>query len=103
MADGIFDTKEIQQLILADLKKLPVIKYNPKNSRYKRLEELPHLDWRFLNPLLADTSAYHNKYKERTAVERLTGRVKDGTSIRRSNMRALHNNHKFAYFGVITM
>lgn len=103
LADGIFDTKEIQQIILDDLEKLPVIKYNPKNSRYKRLEDLSNLDWRFFNPLLADIPAYHKKYNDRTAVERFNGRLKDGTYIRRSNVRGLQNNHKFVYFGIITM
>jgi len=103
LADGIFDTKEIQQIILDDLNKLPVIKYNPKNSKYKHLEELPNLDWRFFNPLLADIPAYHKKYNERTAVERFNGRLKDGTYIRRSNVRGIQNNHKFVYFGIITM
>jgi hypothetical protein len=103
LADGIFDTKEIQQIILDDLKKLPVIKYNPKNSRAKRLEELSNLDWRFFNPLLVDIPAYHKKYNDRTAVERFNGRLKDGTYIRRSNVRGLQNNHKFVYFGIITM
>ncbi|HUY01444.1 MAG TPA: hypothetical protein VMV49_17915, partial [Candidatus Deferrimicrobium sp.] len=45
----------------------------------------------------------HEKYNERTAVERFNGRLKDGTSIRRSNVRGLQNNHKFVYFGIITM
>ncbi|NVM52660.1 MAG: transposase [Candidatus Helarchaeota archaeon] len=103
LADGIFDTQAIQQIILDDLEKLPVIKYNPKNSRYKRLEELPNVDWRFFNPLLVDIPAYHKKYNERTAVERFNGRLKDGTCIRRSNVRGLQNNHKFVYFGIITM
>jgi len=103
LADGIFDTQEIQQIILDDLEKLPVIKYNPKNSRYKRLEDLPNVDWRFFNPLLLDIPAYHRKYNARTAVERFNGRLKDGTCIRRSNVRGLQNNHKFVYFGIITM
>ncbi len=103
LADGIFDTQEIQQIILDDLHKLPVIKYNPKNSRYKRLKELPNVNWRFFNPLLAGIPAYHEKYNERTAVERFNGRLKDGTCIRRSNVRGLQNNHKFVYFGIITM
>ncbi len=103
LADGIFDTQEIQQIILDDLQKMPVIKYNPKNSRYKRLEDLHNVDWRFFNPLLADIPAYHEKYNERTAVERFNGRLKDGTCIRRSNVRGLQNNHKFVYFGIIAM
>jgi len=103
LADGIFDTQEIQQIILDDLNKLPVIKYNPKKSRYKRLEELPNQDWRFFNPLMADIPAYHKKYNERTAVERFNGRLKDGTCIRRSNVRGLQNTHKFVYFGIITL
>jgi len=103
LADGIFDTQEIYQIILDDLKKLPVIKYNPKHSKYKRIEELPNGNWRFFNPLLLDLPAYHEKYNERTAVERFNGRLKDGTSIRRSNVRGLQNNHKFVYFGIITM
>jgi len=103
LADGIFDTKEIHQTILDDLHKLPVIKYNAKRSRYKRLRDLPPWDWRFFNPLLADLPAYYQKYNARTAVERFNGRLKDATFIRRSNVRGLQNNHKFVYFGVITM
>jgi len=103
LADGIFDTQEIQQIILDDLKKVPVIRYNPKQSKFKRLEELPHGNWRFFNPLLADIPAFHKKYNERTAIERFNGRLKDGTSIRRSNVRGLQMNHKFVYVGVITL
>ena len=51
LADGIFDTQEICQMILDDLKKVPVINYNPKKSKIKRLEELPKGSWRFFNPL----------------------------------------------------
>ncbi|HUX98174.1 MAG TPA: transposase [Candidatus Deferrimicrobium sp.] len=103
LADGIFDTQEIYQIILDDLKKLPVIKYNPKGSKHKRLEELPNGNWRFFNPLLLDIPSYHKKYNERTAVERFNGRLKDGACVRRSNVRGLQNNHKFVYFGIITM
>lgn len=103
LADGIFDTQEIQQIILDDLKKLPVIKYNPKGSKYKRLEELPNGNWRFFNPLLVNIPAYHKKYNDRTAAERFNGRLKDGTCVRRSNVRGLQNNHKFVYFGIITL
>ena len=103
LADGIFDTQEIQQIILDDLKKLPVIKYNPKKSKIKRLKDLSNGNWRFFNPLLADIPAYHRKYNERTAAERFNGRLKDGTCVRRSNVRGLQNNHKFVYFGIITL
>ena len=103
LGDGIFDTQEIQQIILEDLHKLPVIKYNPKGSRYKRLEDVPSGNWRFFNPLLADIAAFHKKGHERTAVERYNGRLKDGTHVRRSNVRGLENNHKFVYFGILTL
>ncbi|NVM29096.1 MAG: transposase [Candidatus Helarchaeota archaeon] len=103
LADGIFDTQEIQQIILDDFNKLPVIKYNLKKSKIKCLEELPNGNWRFFNPVLAVISAYHKKYNDRTAVERFNGRLKDGTSIRRSNVRGHQKNHKFVYFGILAM
>jgi len=101
-ADGIFDTKPIHQYILDDLHKLPVITYNPKKSRYKRLEDLPKENWRYFNPLLADLPTYHATRKTRTAIERFNGRLKDQLHMRRSNVRGRENNHKFVYFGIIS-
>ncbi|MFX1297049.1 MAG: transposase [Promethearchaeota archaeon] len=85
LTDRIFDTYEIQQIILKDLQNLPMIKYNPKKFKYKRLKDLSNLNWRFLNPLLTNILAYYQKYNERTAVERFNRRLKDSTSIRRSS------------------
>ncbi|MHA1278073.1 MAG: hypothetical protein ACTSQI_05615 [Candidatus Helarchaeota archaeon] len=62
LADRIFDTQEIYQIILDDLKKLPVIKYNPKGPKHKRLKELPKGNWRFFNPPFARYPPYHKKY-----------------------------------------
>ena len=101
-ADGIFDTKPIQQYILDDLHKLPVINYNPRGSRYRRLEDLPKENWHFFNPLLADLPRYYATYNARTAVERFNGRFKDDLHSRHSNVRGLENNHKFVYFGILS-
>ena len=44
-ADGIFDTKDFRQGVVK-LGKVPVVPYNPRNSRIKKAWELPDDNWR---------------------------------------------------------
>lgn len=82
--DGIFDCREIYNLVLEGQGKLPIIAYNKRGSSYESIEELPDDDWRFMyNPLLHFPAYFYFIYAQRTSSERVNGHSKTYTLISR--------------------
>jgi len=82
--DGIFDNHEIRQHIFREWKKIPMIPYNPRNSKVRDVKDLPDDNWRLVfTPCIRNESEFKTKYRKRTGVERENSRLKQWTLIGR--------------------
>lgn len=87
--DGIFDSHEIRQRIFRVFNKIPVIPYNPRNSKIKNVEDLPNDDWRLVfTPFLKNRERFKQESKKRTSSERENSRLKELTLIGRLKEKA---------------
>ncbi len=78
--DGIFDTKEIRNIIKSELCKGAVIPYNCKKSKIRNVEDLPDDDWRLESTgYLRDKEEFKKHAKKRTGSERENSRLKQWT------------------------
>jgi hypothetical protein len=92
-ADGIFDTKDFRRKVVG-LGKVPVVPYNPRNSRIKKAEELPDDNWRLgYTPFLKDSEEFKARYKARTASERENSRIKLLTLVGRLREKTKRTPH----------
>ena len=83
--DGIFDTKEIRDIIKDNLRKRAVIPYNCKNSKIRDSKDLPDDDWRLESTeFLRDKEEFKKHYKKRTGSERENSRLKEWTLVGRT-------------------
>jgi len=77
--DGIFDIKDIHAAIIFDQECLPMITYNPKNSKCKTRKQLSEDDWRGrYNEYFRDIWMIFESSK-RSSVERTNGNSKMNT------------------------
>ncbi len=80
--DGIFDFKEMHDLIINLQHKIPLIAYNKRRSRFQERADLPSEDWHFvLNPIYKNNEFVIEEFKKRTSIERVNSYSKMYTPI----------------------
>lgn len=87
--DGIFDSHDIRQYIFRKWKKIPMIPYNPRNSRIRDVKDLPDDNWRLIfTSCIRNENKFKKDCRKRTGVERENGRLKQWTLIGRLKEKA---------------
>lgn len=80
--DGIFDFKEMHEIIISIQHKIPLIAYNKRRSAFQERINLPSEDWHFeLNPIYKNNEFVIEEFKKRTSIERVNSYSKMYTPI----------------------
>lgn len=80
--DGIFDFKEMHEIIISFQHKIPLIGYNKRRSKFEKRIDLPSTDWHFqINPIYKNNEFVMEEFKKRTSVERVNSYSKLYTQI----------------------
>lgn len=80
--DGIFDFKEMHEIIISEQHKMPLIGYNKRRSGIDERINLPITDWHFnINPVYKNNEFVVKEFKKRTSIERVNSHSKIYTSI----------------------
>ncbi|MBI4453509.1 transposase [Candidatus Woesearchaeota archaeon] len=80
--DGIFDFKEMHEIIISIQHKIPLIAYNKRRSVFQERINLPSEDWHFeLNPIYKNNEFVIEEFKKRTSIERVNSHSKMYTPI----------------------
>ncbi len=75
--DGIFDFKEMHEIIILIQHKIPLIAYNKRRSAFHERIDLPSEDWHFeLNPIYKNNEFVVEEFKKRTSIERVNSHSK---------------------------
>ena len=70
--DGIFDFREMHEIIISVQHKIPLIGYNKRGSGVEYRIDLPTTDWHFkLNPVYKNNEFVMEEFKKRTSIERV--------------------------------
>ncbi len=70
--DGIFDFREMHEMIISLQHKIPLIGYNKRGSGIENRIDLPSTDWHFkINPVYRNDEFVMQEFKKRTSVERV--------------------------------
>lgn len=80
--DGIFDFREMHELIISVQHKIPLIGYNKRGSGIEERINLPSTDWHFqINPVYKNNNFVLEEFKRRTSIERVNSHSKIYTPI----------------------
>ena len=80
--DGIFDFREMHEIVIFIQHKIPLIGYNQRRSGIPERINLPSSDWHFsLNPVYRNDSFVQEEFKKRTSIERVNSHSKIYTQI----------------------
>lgn len=80
--DGIFDFREMHEIIINVQHKIPLIGYNKRGSGIENRIDLPSTDWHFkLNPVYKNNEFVVEEFKKRTSIERVNSHSKLYTQI----------------------
>ena len=80
--DGIFDFREMHEIIIFVQHKIPLIGYNKRGSGIEYRSNLPTTDWRFkINPVYKNNEFVMEEFKKRTSIERVNSYSKIYTQI----------------------
>jgi hypothetical protein len=80
--DGIFDFREMHEIIISAQHKIPLIGYNKRGSGIEDRRNLPTTDWRFkINPVYKNDEFVMEEFKKRTSIERVNSYSKIYTQI----------------------
>ena len=80
--DGIFDFREMHEIIILVQHKIPLIGYNKRGSGIEERINLPSTDWHFkLNPIYKNNEFVVEEFKKRTSIERVNSYSKLYTQI----------------------
>ena len=80
--DGIFDFREMHELIIFVQHKIPLIGYNKRGSGIDERINLPTTDWHFkINPVYKNNEFVIKEFKKRTSIERVNSYSKIYTQI----------------------
>lgn len=75
--DGIFDFREMHEIVISIQHKIPLIGYNKRGSRIEERIYLPSTDWHFqLNPVYRNNDFVLQEFKKRTSIERVNSHSK---------------------------
>ena len=80
--DGIFDFREMHEIIIFVHHKIPLIGYNKRGSGIEDRMNLPLTDWRFkINPVYKNNEFVMEEFKKRTSIGRVNSYSKFYTQI----------------------
>ena len=80
--DGIFDFREMHEIIILIQHKIPLIGYNQRRSGIPERINLPPTDWHFqTNPVYKNNEFVEEEFKKRTSIERVNSHSKIYTQI----------------------
>jgi len=80
--DGIFDFREMHEIIISLQHKIPLIGYNKRRSKFEERVDLPSEDWHFeINPIYKNDKFVMEEFKKRTSIERVNSYSKLYTQI----------------------
>ena len=80
--DGIFDFREMHEIIISCQHKIPLIGYNKRRSGVEERIGLPSIDWHFqVNPIYKNNNFVWEEFKRRTSIERVNSYSKMYTPI----------------------
>ena len=80
--DGIFDFREMHEIVISVQHKIPIIGYNQRRSGIPERINLPSLNWHFqINPVYKDNLFILEEFKKRTSIERVNSYSKIYTPI----------------------
>jgi len=80
--DGIFDFREMHEIIITCQHKIPLIGYNKRGSGIDNRCDLPSTDWHFnINPVYINNDFVNQEFKKRTSIERVNSHSKLYTQI----------------------
>ncbi|MBI4980587.1 hypothetical protein HZC30_03465 [Candidatus Woesearchaeota archaeon] len=80
--DGIFDFREMHEIVISIQHKIPIIGYNQRRSGIPERINLPSLNWHFqINPVYKDNSFILEEFKKRISIERVNSYSKIYTPI----------------------
>ena len=80
--DGIFDFREMHEIIISVQHKIPLIGYNQRRSGIQERISLPSVDWHFqINPVYKNNAFVEEEFKKRTSIERVNSHSKLYTQI----------------------
>lgn len=80
--DGIFDFREMHEIIILIQHKIPLIGYNQRRSGIPERIDLPSIDWHFqTNPVYKNNGFVEEEFKKRTSIERVNSYSKIYTQI----------------------
>ena len=80
--DGIFDFREMHEMIISIQHKIPLIAYNQRRSGIPERIDLPSIDWHFkINPVYKNNDFVFEEFKKRTSIERVNSHSKMYTQI----------------------
>ena len=80
--DGIFDFREMHEIIISVQHKIPLIGYNKRRSGIPERIDLPSMDWHFqINPVYKNNEFVEEEFKRRTSIERVNSHSKLYTQI----------------------
>ncbi len=80
--DGIFDFREMHEIIISVQHKIPLIGYNQRCSGIPERINLPSVDWHFqINPVYKNNVFVEEEFKRRTSIERVNSYSKLYTQI----------------------
>jgi len=99
--DGIFDTKEVYRTCEENGFR-PIIKFNKRKSKKKRLWELKRSNWRF-DFDLPDRKVWELLYGLRIAAERVNSKLKELMNVRNVKVRGISNVSKHVLFACISL
>lgn len=75
--DGIFDFKEMHEIVISSQHKIPLIGYNKRRSGIEERINLPSTDWHFqINPVYKNNNFVLEEFKKRTSIERVNSHSK---------------------------
>ena len=80
--DGIFDFREMHEIIISVQHKIPLIGYNQRGSGIPERINLPSDNWHFqINPVYKNDEFVKEEFKKRTSIERVNSYSKVYTQI----------------------
>lgn len=80
--DGIFDFREMHEIIIFVQHKIPLIGYNKRGSGIEDRSNLPTTDWHFkINPVYKNNEFVMEEFKKRASIERVNSYSKIYTQI----------------------
>lgn len=80
--DGIFDFREMHEIVISIQHKIPLIGYNQRRSGIPDRISLPSTDWHFqINPVYKNNDFVLEEFKKRTSIERVNSHSKIYTPI----------------------